>query len=45
MRPTPNWSEGGDGVWGTDQDDIQTADVSSSDSSLGLVRVHHPQST
>ncbi|ELZ63400.1 hypothetical protein C457_19203 [Haloferax prahovense DSM 18310] len=37
--------EGGDGVWGTDQYGIHTAGTSSSDSSLGVVCVYHPQIT
>ncbi|MFC7177592.1 DUF7539 family protein [Halosegnis marinus] len=35
--------EGGDGVWGTDQYGIHTAGPSSSDTSLGVVCVYHPQ--
>ena len=35
--------EGGDGVWGTDQYGIHTAGTSSSDTSLGVVCVYHPQ--
>ncbi|WP_424009269.1 DUF7539 family protein [Haloferax denitrificans] len=35
--------EGGDGVWGTDQYGIHTAGTSSSDASLGVVCVYHPQ--
>ncbi|MFC6734498.1 MULTISPECIES: hypothetical protein [unclassified Haladaptatus] len=37
--------EGGDGVWGTDQYGIHTAGTSSSDTSLGVVCVFHPQIT
>ncbi|RDZ35606.1 hypothetical protein C5B89_17850 [Haloferax sp. Atlit-47N] len=37
--------EGGDGVWGTDQYGIHTAGTSSSDISLGVVCVYHPQIT
>ncbi|WP_416841660.1 hypothetical protein [Haloferax sp. DFSO52] len=37
--------EGGDGVWGTDQYGIHTAGSSSSDTSLGVVCVYHPQIT
>jgi len=37
--------EGGDGVWGTDQYGIHTAGTSSSDASLGVVCVYHPQIT
>ncbi len=37
--------EGGDGVWGTDQYGIHTAGASSSNSSLGVVCVYHPQIT
>ncbi|MFC6863902.1 hypothetical protein ACFQGE_10540 [Halomicroarcula sp. GCM10025817] len=37
--------EGGDGVWGTDQYGIHTAETSSSDTSLGVVCVYHPQIT
>ncbi|MGB9954772.1 DUF7539 family protein (plasmid) [Haloferax prahovense] len=37
--------EGGDGVWGTDQYGIHTAGTSSSDTSLGVVCVYHPQIT
>ena len=37
--------EGGDGVWGTDQYGIHTAGPSSSDTSLGVVCVYHPQVT
>ncbi|SDM01038.1 hypothetical protein SAMN04487949_0484 [Halogranum gelatinilyticum] len=36
---------GGDGVWGTDQYGIHTAGTSSSDISLGVVCVYHPQIT
>ncbi|MFC4247994.1 hypothetical protein ACFOZ7_13750 [Natribaculum luteum] len=36
---------GGDGVWGTDQYGIHTAGTSSSDTSLGVVCVYHPQIT
>ena len=36
---------GGDGVWGTDQYGIHTAGTSSSDASLGVVCVYHPQIT
>ncbi|WP_440008400.1 DUF7539 family protein [Halomicrococcus sp. SG-WS-1] len=36
---------GGDGVWGTDQYGIHTAGPSSSDTSLGVVCVYHPQIT
>jgi hypothetical protein len=36
---------GGDGVWGTDQYGIHTAGRSSSDTSLGVVCVYHPQIT
>lgn len=36
---------GGDGVWGTDQYGIHTAGASSSDTSLGVVCVYHPQIT
>ena len=38
-------SDGGDGVWGTDQYGIHTAGPSSSDTSLGVVCVYHPQIT
>ena len=37
--------QGGDGVWGTDQYGIHTAGTSSSDASLGVVCVYHPQIT
>jgi len=37
--------EGGDGVWGTDQYGIHTAGTSSSETSLGVVCVYHPQIT
>ena len=37
--------EGGDGVWGTDQYGVHTAGTSSSDTSLGVVCVYHPQIT
>ena len=37
--------QGGDGVWGTDQYGIHTAGTSSSDTSLGVVCVYHPQIT
>ncbi|RDZ33930.1 MULTISPECIES: hypothetical protein [unclassified Haloferax] len=37
--------EGGDGVWGSDQYGIHTAGTSSSDISLGVVCVYHPQIT
>lgn len=36
---------GGDGVWGTDQYGIHTAGTTSSDTSLGVVCVYHPQVT
>ncbi|KZN22628.1 hypothetical protein A4G99_19415 [Haladaptatus sp. R4] len=36
---------GGDGVWGTDQYGIHTAGTTSSDSSIGIVCVYHPQIT
>ncbi|WP_254544119.1 DUF7539 family protein [Halomarina pelagica] len=36
---------GGDGVWGTDQYGLHTAGASSSDTSLGVVCVYHPQIT
>ncbi|WP_433629954.1 DUF7539 family protein [Halomicrococcus sp. NG-SE-24] len=36
---------GGDGVWGTDRYGIHTAGTSSSDTSLGVVCVYHPQIT
>nr|WP_236045068.1 hypothetical protein [Halomicroarcula nitratireducens] len=36
---------GSDGVWGTDQYGIHTAGTSSSDISLGIVCVYHPQIT
>jgi hypothetical protein len=37
--------QGGDGVWGTDRYGIHTAGTSSSDRSLGVVCVYHPQIT
>ena len=37
--------QGGDGVWGTDQYGIHTAGTTSSDTSLGVVCVYHPQIT
>lgn len=37
--------QGGDGVWGSDQYGIHTAGTSSSDTSLGVVCVYHPQIT
>ena len=37
--------QGGDGVWGTDQYGIHTAGTGSSDTSLGVVCVYHPQIT
>ena len=37
--------EGGDGVWGTDQYGIHTAGTSSSETSVGVVCVYHPQIT
>lgn len=37
--------QGGDGVWGTDQYGIHTADTTSSDRSVGIVCVDHPQIT
>lgn len=37
--------QGGDGVWGTDQYGIHTAGTSSSNTSLGVVCVYHPQIT
>ncbi|HET7323235.1 MAG TPA: hypothetical protein VFJ06_02765 [Halococcus sp.] len=37
--------QGGDGVWGTDQYGIHTAGTTSSDSSVGIVCVYHPQIT
>ena len=37
--------QGGDGLWGTDQYGIHTAGTSSSDTSLGVVCVYHPQIT
>lgn len=37
--------QGGDEVWGTDQYGIHTAGTSSSDTSLGVVRVYHPRIT
>jgi hypothetical protein len=37
--------EGGDGVWGTDQYGIHTAGTLSSDTSVGVVCVYHPQIT
>lgn len=36
---------GGDGLWGTDQYGIHTADSTASDPSLGVVCVYHPQIT
>ena len=36
---------GGDGLWGTDQYGIHTAGTTSSDSSIGIVCVYHPQIT
>ncbi|WP_224270554.1 DUF7539 family protein [Haloprofundus salinisoli] len=36
---------GGDGIWGTDQYGIHTAGTGSSDASLGVVCVYHPQIT
>ena len=36
---------GGDGIWGTDQYGIHTAGMSSSNESLGVVCVYHPQIT
>ena len=36
---------GGDGVWGTDQYGIHTAGTTSSDGSMGIVCVYHPQIT
>lgn len=36
---------GGDGLWGTDQYGIHTADGTGSDTSLGVVCVYHPQIT
>lgn len=36
---------GGEGVWGTDQYGIHTAGTSSTDSSIGVVCVYHPQIT
>ncbi|WP_458210847.1 DUF7539 family protein [Haladaptatus sp. NG-SE-30] len=36
---------GGDGVWGTDQYGIHTGGTTSSDSSIGIVCVYHPQIT
>ena len=36
---------GGDGVWGTDQYGIHSSGTSSSDTSLGVVCVYHPQIT
>ena len=37
--------QGGDGVWGTDQYGIHTAETTRSDSSVGTVCVYHPQIT
>jgi hypothetical protein len=37
--------QGGDGVWGTDQYGIHTGGATSSDSSVGIVCVYHPQIT
>lgn len=37
--------QGGDGVWGTDQHGIHTAGTTSSDTSIGVVCVYHPQIT
>lgn len=37
--------QGGDGLWGTDQYGIHTAGTSSSNTSLGVVCVYHPQIT
>ncbi|ACM59055.1 DUF7539 family protein [Halorubrum lacusprofundi] len=37
--------QGGDGVWGTDQYGIHTTGTSSSNTSLGVVCVYHPQIT
>ena len=37
--------QGGDGVWGTDQYGIHAAGTSSSNTSLGVVCVYHPQIT
>lgn len=37
--------QGGDGVWGTDRYGIHTAGTTSSDTSLGVVCVYHPQVT
>ncbi|WP_338729148.1 hypothetical protein [Haladaptatus sp. DJG-WS-42] len=36
---------GGDGVWGTDEYGIHTAGTASSDHSIGVVCVYHPQVT
>ncbi|WP_224448211.1 DUF7539 family protein [Haloprofundus salilacus] len=36
---------GGDGIWGTDQYGVHTAGTGSSDTSLGVVCVYHPQIT
>lgn len=37
--------QGGDGVWGTDQYGVNTAGTSSSDQSVGIICVYHPQIT
>ncbi|WP_231190362.1 hypothetical protein [Haladaptatus sp. DYF46] len=37
--------QGGDGVWGTDQYGIHTARTTSSENSVGIVCVYHPQIT
>lgn len=37
--------EGGDGIWGTDEYGIHSAGTASSDMSLGVVCVYHPQIT
>lgn len=37
--------QGGDGVWGTDQYGIHTAGTTSSNRSVGIVCVYHPQIT
>lgn len=37
--------QGGDGVWGTDQYGIHTTGITSTDTSLGVVCVYHPQIT
>jgi hypothetical protein len=37
--------QGGDGVWGTDQYGIHTGGTTSTDSSVGIVCVYHPQIT